>query len=96
MRILIRVDLQPDRGMCDGLGTHIFQPSQLLGQGEENRPLEHFIIAAWPAIDWQGGARKYRSIAGADVARALLRAANDGATGAHLHQWADMKVLLSR
>jgi len=39
--------------------THVFRPSQLLGQREENRPLERFIIAAWPAIDWLlvGGAR---------------------------------------
>lgn len=78
--------------------THIFRPSQLLGQRQENRPLERFIIAAWPAIDWLlvGGARKYRSIAGADVARAMMRAASEGATGVHVHEWADMKALASR
>ena len=78
--------------------THIFRPSQLLGQREENRPLERFIIAVWPAIDWLfvGGARKYRGIAGADVARAMVCAANGGATGTHVHGWADMKALASR
>ena len=78
--------------------THIFRPSQLLGQREENRPLERFIIAAWPAIDWLlvGSARKYRGIAGADVARAMLRAANDRTVGAHVHEWADMQELASR
>ena len=84
-----------------GLGfprTHIFRPSQLLGQREENRPFERFIIAAWPAIDWLlvGGARKYRGIAGADVARAMVRAASDGTPGMRVHEWADMKALLSR
>lgn len=75
--------------------THVFRPSQLLGQRKENRPLERFIIAAWPVIDWLlvGGARKYRGIAGADVARAMVRAARDGATGPHFHEWADMKAL---
>ena len=78
--------------------THVFRPSQLLGQRQENRPLEHFIITAWPAINWLlvGGARKYRGIAGAEVARAMVRAAKDGAMGAHVHEWADMKVLASR
>jgi uncharacterized protein YbjT (DUF2867 family) len=78
--------------------TRIFRPSQLLGQREENRPLERFTIAAWPLIDWLlvGGARKYRGIAGADVARAMLHAAKDGATGARIHEWADMKALASR
>ncbi|MGH8112335.1 MAG: NAD(P)H-binding protein [Rhodanobacteraceae bacterium] len=78
--------------------THVFRPSQLLGQREENRPRERLIIAAWPAIDWLlvGGARKYRGIAGADVARAMVRAANDGVTGTRIHEWADMKMLASR
>lgn len=74
--------------------THIFRPSQLLGQREERRPRERLIIALWPAINWMlvGGARKYRGIAGADVARAMLRVADDGAAGVHIHEWADMQV----
>ena len=77
--------------------THVFRPSQLLGQREEKRPLERLIIAVWPAIDWLlvGGARKYRGITGADVARAMLRAASDSATGARFHEWMDMKALAS-
>lgn len=73
--------------------THIFRPSQLLGQRAENRPLERFIIAAWPLIDWLlvGSARKYRGIPGADVARAMQRAAKDGATGVRIHEWDGMK-----
>ena len=82
----------------DMLRTHIFRPSQLLGQRAENRPLERFIIAVWPAIDWMltGGARKYRGIAGADVARAMVRATGDTAPGTHVHEWADMQALASR
>lgn len=78
--------------------THIFRPSQLLGQREENRPRERFIIAVWPAIDWLlvGGARKYRGITGADVARAMVRSANEDATGVHIREWSDMKALASR
>ena len=75
--------------------THVFRPSQLLGQRKENRPLERFIIAAWPAIDWLlvGGARKYCGITGVDDARAMVRAACDGAMGPHFHEWADLKAL---
>lgn len=78
--------------------THIFRPSQLLGQRAENRPLERFIIAMWPVIDWLlvGGARKYRGISGADVARAMVSAAAHGTSGVHVHEWADMKTLASR
>lgn len=78
--------------------THIFRPSQLLGQREERRLLERFSIAVWPMIDWlfMGGARKYRGIAGADVARAMVGAASDSATGVRIHEWAAMKVLASR
>ncbi|MGH8113951.1 MAG: NAD(P)H-binding protein [Rhodanobacteraceae bacterium] len=78
--------------------THIFRPSQLLGQREENRPRERFIIAVWPAIDWLlvGSARKYRGITGADVARAMVRSANEAASGVHVHEWSDMKALASR
>lgn len=77
---------------------HVFRPSQLPGRREERRPLERIFIAAWPAIDWLfvGGVRKYRGIAGADVARAMPRAASEGATGVHVHAWADMKALASR
>ena len=78
--------------------THVFRPSQLLGQRVENRPREKFIIAAWPMVNWLlvGGARKYRGIAGADVARAMLRSASEGATGVHIHEWSDMQALASR
>ena len=77
--------------------THVFRPSQLLGQREEDRPLERVSIAVWPVIDWLfvGGARKYRGIAGEDVARAMVSAASEGAMGTHVHEWADMKALAS-
>lgn len=78
--------------------THIFRPSQLLGQRKEKRPLERFIIAVWPVIDWLlvGGSHKYRGIAGADVARAMLCAAQDSVTGTRIYEWVDMKALASR
>jgi uncharacterized protein YbjT (DUF2867 family) len=78
--------------------THIFRPSQLLGQRQENRPLERVSIAVWPLIDWllMGGARKYRGITGADVARAMVRAADDGASGTRVHEWGDMQALAAR
>ncbi|MEO7051399.1 MAG: oxidoreductase [Rhodanobacter sp.] len=77
--------------------THIFRPSQLLGQRAENRPLERFIIAVWPPVDWMlfGGVRKYRGITGADVARAMVRAAGAAAPGTHVHAWADMRAMAS-
>lgn len=77
---------------------HIFRPSLLLGQREERRPLERFMVTTWPLIDWLfvGGARKYRGMTGADVARAMLRAAEDGAPAARIHEWADMQALAVR
>lgn len=78
--------------------THIFRPSQLLGHREEKRPLERFIIAAWPAVNWLlvGGARKYRGITGADVARAMVLAACNRDPGTRIHEWADMQAMASR
>jgi uncharacterized protein YbjT (DUF2867 family) len=78
--------------------THIFRPSQLLGRRDEKRPLERFVIAVWPVIDWLlvGPARKYRGIAGAEVARAMLSAAKDSATGTRIHEWTDMNALALR
>ncbi|MEO5812118.1 MAG: NAD(P)H-binding protein [Rhodanobacter sp.] len=77
--------------------THIFRPSQLLGRRKENRPLERCIIAVWPAIDWLlvGSLRKYRGIAGEDVARAMVSAATDGRPGIRIHDWAGMEALRS-
>ncbi len=78
--------------------THIFQPSQLLGMRAEHRPLERLVIAVWPAIDWMlvGAARKYRGIAGADVAHALAEAAKQTASGTFVHRWSDMMALAAR
>ena len=78
--------------------THVFRPSQLLGERAEKRPLERALIAAWPAIDWLlvGGARRYRGIAGAEVASAMATAARDGSAGTHVHEWASMKALAAR
>lgn len=78
--------------------THIFRPSQLMGERAESRPLERLTMAALPAMQWLlvGSARKYRGIAAADVARAMLRSAQVGAFGQHVHAWAEMQALASR
>lgn len=91
-------ETERDVGALGIARTHIFRPSQLLGQRRESRPLERCIMAVWPLVDWLlvGGARRYRGIAGEDVARAMVHAAMDRTPGTHVHGWASMKALQAR
>ncbi|PCJ69237.1 MAG: oxidoreductase [Rhodobiaceae bacterium] len=71
---------------------HIFQPGVLLGQRGEARPAEQLAIAVTPILNLglQGPLRKYRGIAAADVAKAMLAALEtEGAEATH--RYADMK-----
>ncbi len=63
--------------------VHIFQPSFLLGERAETRVGERIGIRAFNILSplLIGGARKYRPIAAADVAKVMLRAALDGKRG---------------
>jgi hypothetical protein len=75
--------------------VHIFRPSFLLGDRAEHRPGEKAGIAVFrlvePAI--VGPFRKYRSVQAADVAKAMVRAAKDGAPGVHRYEFDEITRL---
>ena len=73
--------------------TYIFQPSMLIGDRKENRPLEKFLGAAFAVVNplLVGGLKKYRSIHIKDVARAMIVAANDQAVKVKRYKWQDMQ-----
>jgi len=66
---------------------HIFQPSLLLGNRTNKRTGESIAQTLMPKIDFLlvGGLRKYRSVPAEAVAKAMLHAAQQEATGLHYH-----------
>ena len=73
-----------------GLGygsVHIVRPSLLLGEREESRPGEEFAQKLSPLLSplLKGALRKYRPVDVAEVAAALLRLAQRGDRGVHIH-----------
>ena len=78
--------------------THVFRPSQLLGDRAERRPLERVLMAVWPALGALLPARLeiYRGIAAADVARAMHAAAAQPAGKLTIHHWREMTALARR
>jgi len=69
-------------------GLYIFRPSLLLGRREEYRSGERFATAVMGALHGLlvGPLRKYRGIAAADVARAMVYAAQAGPLGTHIYE----------
>lgn len=73
-----------------GLGfeaTHVVRPSLLLGRRRELRPAERAAQQAAPLLGWLciGPLRKYRPVAAADVAAAMIALALREQHGTHLH-----------
>ncbi len=68
---------------------HIFRPSILVGTRTETRPGERFgiVIGELIAPLMAGCWRKYRPIAASTVAGAMVRAAQEGTSGVHIHQF---------
>jgi uncharacterized protein YbjT (DUF2867 family) len=75
---------------------HIFRPSILLGKREEFRPGENIGKAFVKAISFLllGGWRKYRPIPAADVAKAMVAAANKEIAGVHMYEYDEMQNLI--
>lgn len=69
-------------------GIHIFRPSLLLGERREFRLGERVSAALAPLFTWAlvGPLRKYRPIAAAVVARAMVRVAKEGRSGVHVYE----------
>ena len=76
--------------------THIFRPSMIMGQRDEDRPRERLIIAAWGVLNplLVGPANQYRGIAGEEVARAMAKAARHQTEKARIYHWKEMTALL--
>ncbi len=75
--------------------VHIFRPSFLLGDRDEKRPAEKIFLKIIPFLDplFLGPARVYRSIPAAVVAKAMVRAALEGAPGVAVHQYDAIRAL---
>jgi uncharacterized protein YbjT (DUF2867 family) len=75
---------------------HIFRPSILLGKREEFRFGEKIGQGFMKAISFLllGGWRKYRPIAAADVAKAMVAAANKEIAGVHMYEYDEMQKLI--
>jgi uncharacterized protein YbjT (DUF2867 family) len=76
---------------------HIFRPSLLMGKRNEFRLGERIAKVIIPALSFLfvGGWRKYKPINAADVAKAMVDAANNEITGVHLYEYDEMQALIS-
>lgn len=76
---------------------HIFRPSILLGKREEFRLGESIGKVVVKAISFLlvGAWRKYRPFYAADVAKAMVAAANKEIAGVHLYEYDEMKQLIN-
>jgi uncharacterized protein YbjT (DUF2867 family) len=76
--------------------THIFRPSMILGERDEDRPRERMIIAVWNVINplLVGPADRYRGLAGEAIARAMANAAQHQAGKVCIYHWKEMAALL--
>jgi len=77
-------------------GVKIFRPSMLLGDRSEARPLERATAAFMSATGslFAGPLRRYRAISGADVARAMHRAAREEPHSTRIYEGATLFALV--
>jgi uncharacterized protein YbjT (DUF2867 family) len=69
---------------------HIFRPSLLLGQRQENRPGEEAAKSFYKIFNFLIP-EKYKGIEGSKVAAAMLHFAKDGKAGKFIHMSAEMQ-----
>ncbi len=74
--------------------TYIFQPSMLMGDRQENRPMEKFFIGLFTFIGpfLVGKTSKYRGIKIDDLAKSMIKAANDESVKVRRYVWEDMQA----
>lgn len=77
--------------------VHIVRPSLLAGVRSERRTGESLAVAVARRLDFllAGRLRRYRLIAAATVARAMIAAVKGGAPGVHVYQFDEMMRLAS-
>ncbi|AHF78595.1 NAD-dependent epimerase/dehydratase, male-sterility like protein [Sodalis praecaptivus] len=75
--------------------THLFQPGMILGERQERRPLERGLNRVWPRLDplLRGRAKKYRAITAADIAAAMVAAAQLSTDEVMIYTWQEMRSL---
>ena len=83
----VKGEMEEAIGQTPFRAIHIFRPSLLLGERAAPRLGERFGAAVLALVRplLRGGWRKYRPVAAATVARAMLRAAEDDGGGVHIH-----------
>lgn len=90
-------DVERDLIALDFERVSIFRPSMLMGNREENRPLERFFMAIWwfigPLLIGKG-LGKYRGISGQEVAKAMMKAAKKQREKLKIYHWQEMHNLL--
>lgn len=76
--------------------THIFRPSMILGERDEDRPRERMIIAVWNVINplLVGPVSQYRGLTGGEIAHAIAKAAQREAGKEQIYHWKEMAALL--
>ena len=73
----------------------IYRPAFLVGDRQEKRPMEKFLVVLMKVIDplLFGGWKKYRGIKGADVAMAMYKQSIKNATAVFVHESDKIKQL---
>ncbi len=76
--------------------THIFRPSMIMGSREESRPLEKVFINLFSVVNLLlvGKLNKYRGITAQEIAKSMLKAAQQPTEKVKVDHWKEMKELL--
>ncbi|EFM11072.1 NAD-dependent epimerase/dehydratase [Paenibacillus curdlanolyticus YK9] len=76
--------------------THLFRPSMIMGNRGEFHLVERVVLAIWSVLNpfFIGGIRRYKGMKASNIARAMLRAAQNPSGKVKVYHWKDMKDLL--
>ncbi|OXB24635.1 epimerase [Flavobacterium tructae] len=76
--------------------TYIFRPSMILGDRKESRPMEKVFIGIFKLINplFVGGLNKYRGIEAEDIAKAMVKSAEQLDQKVKILHWEEMTTLL--
>lgn len=78
--------------------THIFRPSMIMGNRQENRPMEGLFIKIWGFLNplfFGKGLKKYKGMDGQDIAKAMIAAAKQQSEKVKIYEWPQMNELLT-
>jgi len=91
----VKGEVEESLGSLDYQALHIFRPSILLGERNENRTGEQIGQVVMKTLSplLLGGLKNYRPIKGKRVAQAMFIAAKQNLQGAHLFESEKIKVL---